>query len=253
MTPTGPREARRAGPATSVCVLRLRNGCGSPLERYLAPDEVARARRFRRPGDRDRFVAGRALVRLALGRALEVAPEEVELVRGPNGKPVVRRAPGTAGPFFNVAHSGALVVLALDAGARVGIDVDAVGARPGLAEVARRVCSEAELASLEALTEREASAAVARVWTRKEAVAKASGQGLSAPFDRIAVPLDAPAAPGAVLLGTVAAVDEWSLWSVSVPAGYVAALAVEGAPGEVAVAEVDEAWLEAELSAGAAA
>src|SRR5580704_8660219 len=55
----------------------------------LAPEELERANRFRFERDRDRFIAGRGLLRAILGRCLEIEPARVELSYGPGGKPAL--------------------------------------------------------------------------------------------------------------------------------------------------------------------
>lgn len=63
-----------------------------------------------------------------------------------------------------------------------------------------------------------------RLWTCKEAMSKATGDALSAPFRDIDVALD----PGPRLVAGPApyASDRWRLLSVDVPAGLVATLAI---------------------------
>jgi 4'-phosphopantetheinyl transferase len=237
---------------TAVWLMELRDGGGSAPDRWLAPDELRRARAFRRDEDRRRFTAGRALVRLVVGQELDVPPGNVVLEAGPNGKPMTASA-GEALPHFNLSHAGAIVVVAVDRFAPVGVDVETVRRRPTAAAIAERVCDATELDELRRLGPTEADALFARCWTRKEAVAKGGGEGVSAPFTRISVPLGEGAADEPAFLGTVALPDMWSLWDLPVPVGYVAALAVAGLRRSVKVHVRDEAWLWGELRAARAA
>ena len=117
--------------------------------------------------------------------------------------------------------------------------------RPEFAEgrIAERFFSPREVAILRALAPTEQTAAFFRCWTRKEAFVKARGEGLSLPLDRFDVSL-APDEPAALLrtLDDPTEVTRWSLYALE-PAspGYMAALAVEGAPSELRRWRIDVA------------
>jgi 4'-phosphopantetheinyl transferase len=184
-----------------------------------------------------------------------LAPE-----RGGTGRPVV-----AGGPRLSIAHAGDVVLVAVDAdppqdadGLGLGVDVERLeavsgaerlggarpehlgGARPGnvgaehpIAAVRRRddlwrvAAAPAELDALAALPEEERDAAFLALWTRKEAVLKACGRGLTVPMTALAVTLgDDPRVlrvqPGAGLPDP----SRTLLAEVEVPAGHRAALAL---------------------------
>src|SRR5436309_1361860 len=61
-----------------------------PLEDFLvtlAPDEKARAVRFRFQQHRERFIIARGLLRAMLGRYLKIKPESLSFGYGAHGKP----------------------------------------------------------------------------------------------------------------------------------------------------------------------
>ena len=196
------------------------------LRRVLAADERARASRLRFPGDADRFVIGRGVLRLLLAERLGVPPGQVTFAYSANGKPSV---PGLE---FNVAHSGEVILIATHR-CPIGIDVECVD----------RVIDVAGMGPI-CFTPRERALATdrdgfLRLWTRKEAWLKAVGTGLSFPLRGIDV-TDAAApklAPEARVEGAVPS------RIVDLPArGYVAACALTEADARVHLWNLPETW-----------
>lgn len=200
-------------------------------------DETERRRwtAYRRDADRERFLAGCVLAKAALARYAGLRPADVRFDRTcgqcgePHGKPSMRG--GTL--EHSVAHSGDLVAVAV-AGDPVGVDVEQLDGRPhplggdGDPEaLGRLVLSAAEQAALAAIPSSGRPRAFLVAWTRKEAVTKATGDGLRAAFGEVVVAADAgpprlaawpyPRDPGEV-----------SLLDLDAAPGYVAALAVLG-------------------------
>lgn len=149
----------------------------------LAPAERTRLERLRRADDRDRFLLGRAGLRLLLGELCGVQPEGLKLVAGPNGKPQLAADTAAQMPFrppeFNVAHSGDLVLLGVHATRAVGVDVE--WHRPGLPwqRIASRCLAPVLCQEIEALPPAARLPAFLRHWCRLEAELKARGTGFA--------------------------------------------------------------------------
>ncbi|GAA2091334.1 4'-phosphopantetheinyl transferase superfamily protein [Kitasatospora saccharophila] len=207
----------------------------------MSEDERARYGRLAEPEDRARFATARALVRSALGRATGVSPGAVVFSRrcghcgGPHGKP---RVPGAAARF-SLSHSGGRVVLAVTEHAEPGVDVERVTARE-VDRLAPRVLSARELEDFRRIRPEDRTAAYHVYWTRKEAVLKAVGRGLSVPLRGLT--LAAPARPAALLSWDGAPGDGGTgppavaMADLDPGPGYAAALAVEAA-GRIELAE----------------
>jgi 4'-phosphopantetheinyl transferase len=187
-------------------------------EQWLAGPEAARAARFRLRADRDRFVLATAVLRAAVADRTGAAPALVPVDRGcehcggQHGRP---RLPGT-GFAASITHSGDIVGVALTEGSPVGVDVEAIGPRP-YEPLLARVCTAAERQRVH--TARD----FFTVWTRKEAVLKATGAGLRTPLTSITVtPPGQP--PGVVELA--GAEPACALADVEAGPGYAAAAAV---------------------------
>ncbi len=199
------------------------------LEALLTPEERARRDRFRRPEDQDRFRLGRALCRLALARRLDRPAADIGLEIGPRGRPFLRGAPD--GPWFNLSHSGDIVALAVAPVAEIGVDVEQVDRLHDSAQIAARVCTDAEQSALQAHPPQARAELFAALWTLKEAYMKATGMGFA--LDPAALAFDPDRPTTALKLAGLAPEDiaawRFQLWR---PApGYSLALAIRPTPG----------------------
>ncbi|MGW4164952.1 4'-phosphopantetheinyl transferase family protein [Streptomyces sp. NPDC004788] len=130
---------------------------------------------------RAQYVTAHALLRTVLGEVLDRDPASLSFDRGTHGKPYLADAPVQ----FSLSHSGELVAVALSLGAPVGVDVERVP-EPS-AELPLPVLSPAERAAYDRVPEPERAAAFTTYWVRKEAVLKATGEGLRVDPARLTV------------------------------------------------------------------
>ncbi|GEJ57776.1 4'-phosphopantetheinyl transferase family protein [Anaeromyxobacter diazotrophicus] len=199
------------------------------LAASLSDDELRRAARFRFAVHRDRFIAARGQLRLLLARYLGLAPSAVAFERGPFGKP--RLAGG--GPRFSASHSEELALYAVAADREVGIDVERVRPMAALAAVADQFFAPGEARALRALAGEARARAFFACWTRKEALLKAAGVGLTAALEAVEVGFGPDPA---VLRRAFSAGEEPACSTVVTlrPApGYAGALAANGLELEV--------------------
>ncbi|MEW5851268.1 MAG: 4'-phosphopantetheinyl transferase superfamily protein [Myxococcota bacterium] len=188
----------------------------------LTDDERQRASGYFFPVHQERFVVGRATLRLILSPHLGTQPSAVRLRVGPHGKPALHDDTALR---FNLSHCEDCAVCAVTTGHDVGIDVEAVRERPLLHQVAQRFFSPVEAQEVLSAPAPAQLRRFLTCWTRKEAFIKACGGGLSIPLDGFQVTTQGPAR----LLATPWAPDEverWSLMDVDVGPDHVAALAV---------------------------
>lgn len=143
------------------------------LRQLLAPDERARAARFKFGKDADRLIIARGVLRLLIGKFLHLPPERVAFAYSATGKPSVE------GLEFNVSHSGAVILIATHRYS-VGVDVECVDRTIDVADMARLCFTARERALL--LNSVSPSEEFFRLWTRKEAWVKAVGSGLLFPL-----------------------------------------------------------------------
>lgn len=94
--------------------------------------------------------------------------------------------PRADGVELSVTHSGDIVGVAT-ARVPVGMDVEQVGRSSAPEVLARYMTSEEERQDLAALSGQRLARAVLVAWTRKEAVTKATGEGLGVSFSSVTV------------------------------------------------------------------
>jgi 4'-phosphopantetheinyl transferase len=191
-------------------------------EALLSEEERDRRQRFVSPDLGRRFLAARAGLRLLLGRHLDRDPRSLTFVVNAFGKP--RLADGDS-VHFNLSHSGERAVLAISDGP-VGIDLEAMRPIEHL-DLATRYFHPHEVAAITGpRDENEQRRAFFLVWTLKEAVVKAVGDGLSIPLNSFEVSI--ASLPPAMVLAPKGAPTTWWLQSKTVDGGYCLALAVPG-------------------------
>jgi 4'-phosphopantetheinyl transferase len=195
----------------------------------LAIQELERARRYRFPIDRDRFVRSRTLLRQILGAYVGVPPEGLVFDHGPAGKPSLVADGAGSAVEFNLSHSGGYAVLGVTRGHAIGVDVEVLRPVPDFEQIARSQFKPSEVDQLLALPPDRRLAGFFAGWTRKEAYSKAIGAGLSLALDHFEVSLD-PDSPALIrsVGGSMAASASWSLWGFEAYEGVWVAVVVEG-------------------------
>jgi 4'-phosphopantetheinyl transferase len=176
----------------------------------LDDDERRRAQRFHDPQLRRRQVVTRASVRAILSRYLDEAPSALCFTQGPNGKPSV------VGDriHFNVSHAGDVALVAIARDREVGVDAERISSTRDISRLTREFLSPREQRAMLALPCDQRVEAFFVCWTRKEALVKATGEGLSVPLCEVDVYPDTSLVPA-----------EWIVRDLPAPSGYAVALA----------------------------
>ncbi len=204
----------------------------------LDRQETDRAQRFHFDEHRRRYIAGRGQLRHLLAGYLHAAPGDVHFSYGEQGKPFLdpchAGAAGHSMLHFNLSHSENVALLGVTRDAEIGVDVEAVRAMLDAGDVARDNFSPSEVDAWERLPDEVRDEGFFACWSRKEAVVKAMGGGLSIPLDSFQVTLD-PNAPARLLsiAGEPAAPQRWTLWGERVMPGYWGAVAAKAPALEI--------------------
>jgi 4'-phosphopantetheinyl transferase len=150
----------------------------SRLSNLLSQDEKARARGFVAAEGCNQFIAARAFLRTLLGQLLARDPASLRFRYGAFGKPALDLR--GAELDFNLSHAGTLAAVAVaERAGDVGVDVERIKRLDDLDGVIHAAFTAREATRLLAVAQPMRLAAFYRAWTRKEAVLKARGRGLS--------------------------------------------------------------------------
>jgi 4'-phosphopantetheinyl transferase len=201
----------------------------SVLYQLLSEHERAKADRLVRPQHRRREIVAHATLRRILASYLDADAAQLVFQREARGKPYLEPAPGARQLQFNLSHSQDHAMVAVCLGRRVGVDVEMVRREVPATRLARRFFDPGEADALETLPPAEQLPAFFRAWTRKEALLKATGEGIvrGGGLHRIAVDFaDVPTPDWNAVQGD--GNDRWKLASLPPIDGAAAAVAGEG-------------------------
>jgi 4'-phosphopantetheinyl transferase len=217
------------GIALWLCKLdRLPTDVASLFE-TLSPLERARAQRFGTELLRHRWIAGRAMLRSLLGLAAGLDAASVRLRRGVRGRPEIE---GDHAIDFNISHTHDTAIIAIATktreNVRIGVDIEREDRRVNADGLARKFLTARERAEIAPEGTDAYRRQFIQLWTCKEAMSKATGDALSAPFREMDVTLDGGRR---LVSGPLRyAPADWRLIAADVPAGLIATLAVWNRP-----------------------
>jgi 4'-phosphopantetheinyl transferase len=200
-------------------------------ESVLSSDETARANRFHFEKDRARFIRCRSALRRLLGEYLALPAPAIRFKYLTNGKPQVDAEQNPRSLQFNVSHSAELALIAVGAiggEKQLGVDIEKIRGDVDTNLLSERFFLSLEREGLRWLPEHLRVPGFFACWTRKEALLKATGDGLSVPLADFSVSTHPDHDPEvAEIKGDPEAGKQWFLTDLNVEDDYRAALAVE--------------------------
>jgi 4'-phosphopantetheinyl transferase len=200
----------------------------------LSEAEHQRAARFAFPKDRWPYVAAHALLRLLLSEFHGLPPLSWRFANNTFGRPEIASELALAHPpRFSISHTHGMAVCALTYGnltetVEIGVDAESLQRPLEPMPLAERFLSNRETQWLRTLPEQQRRSEFIRLWTLKEAIAKATGLGLQIDLktfhcnvDETSVTFDTPDWGYA---------EEWDLRHYSVARHYSVSLALRRTP-----------------------
>lgn len=143
------------------------------LSSLLNADEIARAGRYHHEKDRQRFITSRSSLRILLSWYLKTEPATIAFARGPNKKPYIKQPISSI--HYNTSHADNYVLLILS-NTEVGVDVEKTDTNFDWREILHSTFGGEEIAWVN--QSEDPKLAFYLLWTRKEALAKATAGGL---------------------------------------------------------------------------
>jgi phosphopantetheinyl transferase len=181
-------EERRAVVLATGLPDSLDSGARAVLQAPLADADLERYSEIQTDSGATAFLVTRAVLRVILGYLFDRPGADVELLTAERGKPSL--AETTDPPlYFNTSHSRTQAVVAVTRVGDIGVDVEDFDTPDE--RVVQRALSDDEYKTLESMPVEERAGAFYRLWTVKEACAKATGIGIGIGTRKVAASLDA--------------------------------------------------------------
>lgn len=147
---------------------------GRAWEHLLSDDEFEVTRRLTGQ-ERDRFKNRRGALRLLLGKYLQADPASLEFRLDQNG----RRSLVSADINFSVSRGANICAIATARNCEIGIDIEQLREVDDRHSIASKFYATREIEALIKSSQSEVDRLFLTIWTRKEAVLKAAGVGVS--------------------------------------------------------------------------
>lgn len=186
---------------------------------HLSQDEQLRAKRLKIDQIRRRFIASHSWLRKILSFYTDTSPNTLQFTYARHNKPAL--SPNPSQVQFNLSHSADMAVCAVAKGQAVGIDIEYQKAQSNLA-LAKRFFSIDEYNLLNQSPENLQISQFYELWTKKEALLKATGKGLFIPLNQFSVTIDQNLTQ--IMLDN----QLCSLIPIFIHKQYASALAIEG-------------------------
>lgn len=218
--------------ASLMAVARVADLGLHAIPAFVLPDaDEVRIARLVKAEDRADRRAAWGLARWLSGMALGLAPADVPVARSAGGRP---NLPDGCGFDFNLSHSSGVVAVGLARGGAIGVDVERARSLDLWTRLASDFMDAEDIARWSALPDEARAAAALAQWCGKEAVLKATGEGLTADPRMVKPP------PGG---GFVARAGRHLRTGAGTLPDAAYAFAVEGAPPHLFLASA-AGWME---------
>lgn len=144
------------------------------LKLLLTSAETKKINRYQSAANRQTRITSRAILKVLLGRYLSLNPADIKLTYNQHAKPIIENV-SLKTVNFNVSHSGNWILMAIALNP-IGIDIEYVNTSftyQNLLDFSFNVAEKHEIEKAEFRHQQ-----FYKLWTRKEALLKATGKGL---------------------------------------------------------------------------
>ncbi|MBF8150480.1 4'-phosphopantetheinyl transferase superfamily protein [Winogradskyella sp. F6397] len=188
------------------------------LLKTLTPLEVERAHRYHQLKDFKRFVICRSILKIIIAQLKGLKVSQVYFEKNDNHKPYF---PSDKSLFFNVSHAGEYALIAIGP-CELGVDIEYINPQFEYEEILPTVFSTEEINFINDSEDERHD--FYKLWTRKEAIVKATGQGIDDDFFKIPVK-DGSHTVSASLVNNF---NKINVYSFNITTSYIGSIAFKG-------------------------
>jgi len=198
------------------------------LSSLLSSDEKKRSKRLIFDKDRNRFVVCHGLLRVLLSHYIGIKPDHIQFSYGQNGKPALLEMLNNNNIRFSLSYSRGFCLFAITRYREIGVDIEFSGRSLDCDQIINNFFTEKEKCFFYCLNKKQRENAFFKLWTKKEALIKALGIGLSLPLNSFDVSLldheivELPSVEGLLKKETM-----WEVNVLNVHKEYLASWAIE--------------------------
>ncbi len=163
----------------------LDSGVSAQHRRLLAEPEITRAKRIINDVRRQRYLGGRAGLRILLSGYTGIVNAELEFGCGNRGKPKLLNTVSAGKLEFNYTLSSRFALYAFSLNRALGVDLEVFPRTITTARLAKRILTDLEQTHWRMLQKEQQNEAMLACWTRKEAYGKVLGVGIRYAMNRV--------------------------------------------------------------------
>ena len=163
----------------------LDSAARAQYRQLLAEPEITCAKRIINDVRRQRYLGGRAGLRILLSGYTGIVNTELEFGYGNRGKPKLLNAVKPGKLEFNYTLSSRFALYAFSLNRALGIDLEVFPRTVAAGQLAKRILTDLEQAHWRTLQKEQQNEAMLACWTRKEAYGKVLGVGIRYAMNRV--------------------------------------------------------------------
>jgi len=187
--------------------------------------ETKRAHQFKFDKDRNCFICSHAILRILLGKYCNCDTTKITYDYTVNNKPILTYDKNL---HFNLSHSSHRAIIAFTKNRPIGIDIEYMQEKETLDNLAKRFFSSQEYNEYKLLPEQHKTQGFYNAWTRKEAVVKAIGIGITCSLKSFSINLTPGSKAKLLSMHNQNDVTNWQLYGFNPEEKYCAAIAWHG-------------------------
>jgi 4'-phosphopantetheinyl transferase len=191
----------------------------------LSPEEIAKANSFYQTKDKNRHIIGRGAIRSILEKYLNQPASLIKFKEETNKKPYLINS-GKNNLFYNISYAADWILLAV-ANSEIGVDAELIKHNFDFRGIIYKNFSGDEVNYI--INYKIPADHFFLLWTRKEALIKATGQGLN---DHLKL---MPVLDGTHLVQSdiISSINDWEIHSFKINDQYIASIAAVFPAGEI--------------------